>query len=163
LATAKQPSSSVIGFATAHHRRRVLSGGPQSSFLGTGSTEPKEICVLRFLAVLAMMAAGPASAQTVSIKADPVHRRSVEVRSDDLDLSREADARQMLARLGVAADRACGGRPPQNMHPAEAALAADYRQCRDRALAAAAAALKSPALDRLIAKTAKGGSRLAKH
>lgn len=86
------------------------------------------------------------------------------VRYDDLNLSRERDARQMLQRLAEAAHRACGGSPFLRDHSPGTGpfVAADYRSCRDAALAQAVASLRSPAVSRLFAESQQDPSRFAR-
>lgn len=82
----------------------------------------------------------------------PVIIRQEEVRTDGLNLAREADAKIFLARLETAASRACGGRPfTINMHPAAEQMRLNYFTCRNTALAEAVAALRSPLVSRLYA------------
>lgn len=77
------------------------------------------------------------------------------VRYDDLDLKTPDGAARMLARIERAAVRACGGSPylRHANSPQNAFLMADYRRCRERAVARAVATLNAPAVGRLHAKT----------
>jgi UrcA family protein len=104
----------------------------------------------------ALFAAAPAQPATLT-------RGDVLVRYDDLDLSRDADARVMLHRLDAAADQACGGRPSlRGSRPGlETFLFEDFRDCREATLANTITSLRAPAVTKLYAETRKQPRRLA--
>lgn len=103
-----------------------------------------------FLAAVALAAAfGAAEAGSATTRGDVV------VRYNDLNLSKERDARQMLQRLSAAAHRACGGSPFLRDHSPGTGpfVLADYLSCRDAALAQAVASLRAPVVSRLFAES----------
>jgi UrcA family protein len=67
-------------------------------------------------------------------------RKQVGVPYDDLDLSTQGGAREMLARIKSAASRACGGRPDTR----DTSEARRYRQCVRDAVARTVADLDAP-------------------
>jgi len=82
------------------------------------------------------------------------------VRYSDLDLTTANGARVMLARIERAAAEACG-RSPRLRAPHSAQirfLMADYRECREQAVAQAVTSLKAPAVSRLYAQTRRNGA-----
>jgi UrcA family protein len=106
---------------------------------------------LLFTAVAAVALTGAAPAQPpAQLRGDAV------VRYDDLDLSREADARTLLKRLEAAAEDACGRRPSLrgNRPGLETFLKADFHDCRAAAINNAVLALKAPVVTRLFAQSA---------
>jgi UrcA family protein len=84
------------------------------------------------LLITAGMVAGFATTVEAAPPAWAVETRSVSVRHADLDLGHEAGVRALYARLRVAAGNACG-----NYGPRDLAARADWRRCRDEALAGA--------------------------
>lgn len=107
------------------------------------------------LAVALCAAQGQPTAQT---------RGDVTMRYDDLNLNRERDARVMLQRLAEAAHRACGGSPYLRDHSPGTGpfVEAEYRSCRDAALAQAVASLHAPTVSRLFAESRQDPSRFAR-
>lgn len=83
-------------------------------------------------------------------------RTDVAVPYGDLNISQEAGARALLARIEHASVRACGYSPhfrdPQS--PAFFYLMQDYRRCRAEAVADAVARLRSPVVTQLFAGSA---------
>lgn len=88
---------------------------------------------------------------------DDTIRRDVAVPYGDLNISQEAGARALLARIERASVRACGYSPyfrdPQS--PAFLYLMQDYRRCRAEAVADAVARLGSPVVTQLYAGSAE--------
>ena len=74
----------------------------------------------------------PANAQL----APPQVVADVRVRYDDLDLESGPDIRTMLARLDLAATKACGGKPTPPMPGDQVGLAMqeEYRRCKAAAM-----------------------------
>lgn len=84
----------------------------------------------------------PASAQV----APPQIVTDIGVRYDDLDLESGPGARTMLARLDVAATKACGGKPTPAMPGDQVGLAKqrEYRRCKAAAMESSTLRLGSP-------------------
>ena len=93
------------------------------------------------VALLAIVATGPAAAQTTR----SLIIEQVKVRHGDLDLATERGAGAMLARLDNAASRACGGKPGpmlgDSLGPAKQRA---YRLCKVAAIDAATLTLNAP-------------------
>ncbi|MBB5518716.1 UrcA family protein [Amphiplicatus metriothermophilus] len=107
--------------------------------------------------VLATILAAAIIAGAGHAAADDAQRiRSVRVAYDDLDLDREADAREMLARLERAAHEACGRYPERHssyrIMPERTKAA--FQECRRRAVAAAVQELNAARLNELHARSA---------
>jgi UrcA family protein len=79
---------------------------------------------------------------------------SIRVAYSDLDLSREADARTLLERIGQAAYRACGGNPRR--HPTYELMPrytkAVFEECRNDAVTRAVTTISAPALLQILAQ-----------
>ncbi|NWG53979.1 MAG: UrcA family protein [Hydrogenophilaceae bacterium] len=76
--------------------------------------------------------------------ADPARENRVVVRYGDLDLDDPADAYRMYARLGRAANEACGGRPDGYAPLETRRRRLAYEACVEGALNRAVARLREP-------------------
>jgi len=96
--------------------------------------------IQRFLVAVAafVMAAyaNPASAEPRHIPSQTV---SVAVRIADLDLTRDRDVDLLMRRVGRAADRVCGGRPPAYAFLQERRA---FRACRAEAIGPVVSAIE---------------------
>ncbi len=110
--------------------------------------------MFRFVAVSLFTAAAVLCTCQAQPPADQIQGQTV-VRYDDLNLSRERDAQQMLARLNEAASQACGGSPfLKGLQPGTGHFVmSDYRRCREEALEKAVASLRAPVVTRLYAQS----------
>lgn len=102
----------------------------------------KSISIVLGAALGAATIIGSASAQV----ADPRIVTEIGVRYDDLDLDSEAGARAMLARLDLAATKACGGKPFGVMSRDHVGVAKEleYRRCKAAAMESSTLKLDSP-------------------
>lgn len=101
----------------------------------------KRVILASGAALLAVVAAGPAAAQTD--RSLIVER--VAVAHGDLDLATTAGADAMLGRLTDAASRACGGKPrSSHADPLGPAKLRAYRLCKVGAIDTATLALAAP-------------------
>lgn len=101
--------------------------------------------------VLAIAVSGPAWSETIG-EYGPVNIR-VRVPVGDLDLSQPAGADELIRRVRLAANRACGGEPavsPLLIHDVEA-----YRTCSANAAGRAVASLDAPLVQQRYAALAE--------
>jgi UrcA family protein len=96
--------------------------------------------------IAALSIAGSALAQTED---DPGAPRSVTVRYSDLNLSSEAGARAILARITDAASRACGGDVDLRMLERRAL----YYRCKAETVDRAVRALDAPLVTAMAARS----------
>ncbi|MGK6355863.1 UrcA family protein [Sphingomonas sp. DT-207] len=102
----------------------------------------KSISIVLGAGLGAAIIIGAASAQVT----DPRIVAEIGVRYDDLDLDSDAGARAMLARLDVAATKACGGKPFGVMSRDHVGVAKEreYRRCKAAAMEGSTLELGSP-------------------
>ena len=113
-------------------------------------SKPHQLAPLILVAGLVLAPTGAALAQ---IEDAPV---SQVVRAGDLDLSRDADARILAARIRSAAGAVCGGAPDPRQLERHAAFA----QCRQAAIRQAMAQAHAPRVSAVLDPPA-GALRLA--
>lgn len=100
------------------------------------------------LAIAAAIAMSAFTASATAAEMPDVRAYSTKVSYSDLDLTKEADARQMLERLERASFKVCGGN--ERFYPAyktqTGRMARFFQECRDDALARAVATVDAQEL-----------------
>lgn len=90
--------------------------------------------------VLGMIAMAPVAA------ADPFERNAIKVSYADLNLSSEAGAKSLLARIKTASKQVCGPRPSSR----DVRQSFHYQACYQDSLSQAVAAIDSPVLSAML-------------